>query len=127
ICHDLKEITPNCDVHFEASAPLLLSPDQAIGLALVVTELVANAAKHAYPDGTRGQIWVRLTRADGQIARISVRDEGVGLPLNLETSKRVGLGMGLTSALVKQSDAKLRIERHAPGTEFVLDVPVKNE
>ena len=56
------------------------------------------------------------------LARISVRDEGVGLPLNFETSKRVGLGMRLTSALVKQTDAKLRIERHARGTEFVLDV-----
>src|SRR5262249_11145384 len=53
ICRDLNEITPNCDVHFEGSGPLLFNTDQAISLALVVTEMVANAAKHAYGTDVR--------------------------------------------------------------------------
>src|SRR5215813_4635025 len=80
ICRDLNEITPNCDVYFEGSGPLLFNTDQAISLALVVTEMVANAAKHAYPGGKHGTIWVRLARASGEVACISVCDEGVGLP-----------------------------------------------
>jgi two-component sensor histidine kinase len=127
ICHDMAEVTANCDVSFEAAEPFLFDTDRAIGVALVVTELVANAAKHAYPNGTRGQIWVRLLHAGGGIARVSVRDEGVGLPLDFETKRGTGLGMRLTSALVKQTAAKLRIERRAPGTEFVLDVSVRDE
>ena len=126
ICHDLSEVTAHCDVSFEAAEAFFFDTDRAIGVALVVTELVANAAKHAYPNGTRGQIWVHLMHAGGGIARVSVRDEGVGLPVDFET-KRTGLGMRLTSALVKQTGAKLRIERRAPGTEFVLDSSVRDE
>jgi two-component sensor histidine kinase len=123
ICHDLDGATPNCDVYCEALGPLLLNTDQAIGLALVVTELVANAAKHAYPDGKHGSIWVRLARADGEVARVSVCDEGVGLPPDFEIDKKVGLGMRLVMALVKQTQAQFRIERRARGTEFVLEIP----
>ena len=89
-------------------------------------ELVANAAKHAYPNGVRGRIWVRLMRF-ADVAQVSVRDEGVGLPVDFATRKRVGLGMRLIHALVQQTEAKLRIERPERGTEFVLDISVKDE
>src|SRR5215472_10896394 len=56
ICKDLNQIIPNCDILFDASGQFLFNTDQAINLALVVNELVANAAKHAYPDGSRGPI-----------------------------------------------------------------------
>jgi two-component sensor histidine kinase len=124
ICRDLSDITPNCDVYFEGSGPLMFNTDQAISLALVVTELVANAAKHAYPGGTHGSIRVRLARGDGELARVSVCDEGVGLPSDFESDKRVGFGMRVVKALAKQTRARLRIERRARGTEFVLEIPV---
>jgi two-component sensor histidine kinase len=126
ICHDLKEVTPNCDISFEGSEALFLTTDRAIGLALIVTELVANAAKHAYPGSTCGQIWVHLTRGADELARVSVRDEGVGLPADFETDKSGGLGMRLARALAQQTGAELRTERHARGTEFVLEIPVKH-
>jgi two-component sensor histidine kinase len=123
ICRDLNDVIPNCDVSFEASEPLFLNTDRAISLALVVTELVANAAKHAYADGTPGVIWVHLARAEGEVVRVSVGDEGVGLPADVEIDKKVGLGMRLIRALAKQSQARVRIVRHAHGTEFVLEIP----
>jgi two-component sensor histidine kinase len=126
ICHDLEEVTPNSDLYFEASGPVFIGTDNAIALALVVTELVANAAKHAYPDGVRGRIWVRLMRF-ADVVQVSVRDEGVGLPVDFATGKGVGLGMRLIRALVQQTEAKLRIERHERGTEFVLDIFVKDQ
>ena len=48
-----------------------------------------------------------------------------GLPVDFATRKRVGLGMRLIHALVQQT-AKLRIERPERGTEFVLDISVKD-
>jgi len=54
-------------------------------------------------------------------------DEGVGPPVGFATRKRVGLGMRLIHALVQQTEAKLRIERPERGTEFVLDISMKDE
>jgi two-component sensor histidine kinase len=127
ICHDLNEITPNCEVRFEALAPFLLNTDLAINLALVVTEMVTNAAKHGYPDGTRGSVWVRLARAGDEVARLSVCDEGVGLPADFETNKKAGFGMRVVRALAKQTRAQLRIERRTRGTEFVLEIPLRTD
>jgi two-component sensor histidine kinase len=124
ICKDLEEVITNCDVSFEASKPLFLTADRAIGVALVVTELVVNAARHAYPEGTRGRIWVRLATPEDEAAAVSVRDAGVGLPADFETAKSAGLGMRLTRALAKQTGAQLRVERHLPGTEFILEIPL---
>ena len=76
ICKDLEEVTTNCDVSFEASKTLFLATDRAIGVSLVVTELVVNAARHAYPEGTRGRIWVRLATPEDEAAAVSVRDAG---------------------------------------------------
>ncbi len=121
ICHDLNEVTPNCEVCLEASGPLLLDTDRAITVALAVTELVSNAAKHAYPASQHGLIWVRLAQVDGDVVRVSVRDEGVGLPPDFGIAKKVGLGMRLVNALTKQMRAQLRIEPCRPGTEFVLE------
>jgi two-component sensor histidine kinase len=123
ICRDLQEVTPNCDVSFDASEPLFLNTDRAISVALVVTELVANAAKYAYPNGTHGAICVRLGRVDGEVARVSVNDEGVGLPPDFEIDKKVGLGMRLIGALARAAKGQVRIERRAHGTEFVLEIP----
>ena len=123
ICLDLQDVMPNCEILFEASEPMYLNTDRAISLALVVTELAANAAKHAYPDKARGQIWVRLTRGAGETARVSVRDDGVGLPRDFDIGKAGGLGMRLARALTKQAGAKLGFERHSRGTEVIVEIP----
>jgi two-component sensor histidine kinase len=79
VCKDLQQIIPNCDILFVASSQFFFNTDQAINLALGVTELVTNAAKHAYPDGRRGPIQVRVGRVNDTVASISVGDEGSGL------------------------------------------------
>jgi two-component sensor histidine kinase len=100
-----------------------MGTDRAIRLALLVTELVTNAAKHAYPDGKSGHILVGVMRGDGEIARISVRDDGVGLPHGFELEgRRHGLGMRLAKALAQQSEAKFAAKRLAHGTEFVIEL-----
>jgi two-component sensor histidine kinase len=121
VCGDLSEATPNCDVACNAPDKLLMSTDRAIRVALLVTELVSNAAKHAYPDGKQGRIQVSVTRGDGETACICVRDEGVGLPpaFDLESRGR-GLGMRLAKALAQQSEARITVKRLANGTEFVI-------
>lgn len=105
---------------------LFMSTNRAIRAALVVTELVTNAAKHAYPNGQSGQIWVRLERVVGDNARITVRDEGTGLPPNFEIGRGQGLGMRLTAALAQQTEASVRVDRLAKGTAFVIELPLQS-
>jgi two-component sensor histidine kinase len=124
ICGDLQEVTPNCELVFDGPEPVVLDTDRAINVAVVVNELVANAARHAYPNGTRCRIWVRLDRKGENLARVSVRDEGLGLPPDFGASKPTGLGMRLARALASQTEARLLIERHAPGTEFILEISI---
>src|SRR5499427_4021347 len=125
ICKDLNQVIPNGDILFDASGQFLFNTDRAINVALVVTELVANAAKHAYPDGGRGPIRVRVGRVDDTVVGISVRDHGSGLTPDFEIMKGTGFGMRLVKALVNQMHGQLRVERHPPGTEFVLEIPIE--
>ena len=127
VCGDLTDIAPHCDVVCDASEALFMSTDRAIRVALLLTELVTNAAKHAYPEGHPGRIWVRLTRGDGEIAVISVRDEGVGLPNDFDLDRGDGLGMRLTMALAQQSNAEVRASRLGTGTEFLITMPLEEK
>ena len=125
VCGDLNEVTPHCEVVCDAPETIFMSTDRAIRVALLVTELVTNSAKHAYPDGQSGRVWVGLARGNGETARITVRDDGVGLPADFEMGRGTGLGMRLAMALAQQTDAVIRANRLASGTEFVIEVPLE--
>jgi two-component sensor histidine kinase len=127
VCQDRTDSTPDSEVTFQAEHeftenPVLLDTDRAIAMALAVTELVLNAARHAYPNGMRRHVWVCMSRGDNLLV-VSVRDEGSGLPPNFQT-KGTGFGTRLVSALVKQMCGRLRVERLQPGTAFVIEIPM---
>jgi len=123
VCRDLQELTPSCDIRFEGAEPIFLTTDRAISVAVIVTELIINAAKHAYPECGRGEVWVCIDRGGPDVARVSVRDEGTGVPADFETRRHSGLGMRLARALARQTEATFRIERPARGAAFVLEIP----
>lgn len=123
ICNDLQQFIHNCDISCGASDEFFFNADRAIDTALVVTELITNAAKYAYPDGRRGPIEVSVRRVGETIVRISVRDEGSGLAPDFEAGTGDGFGMRLVKALVKQMRASFQVERHVRGTEFILEIP----
>jgi two-component sensor histidine kinase len=125
VCGDLNEVAPHCEVVCAAPETLFMSTDRAIRVALLVSELVTNSAKHAYPDGQSGRVWVSLARGNGEAARITVRDKGVGLPPDFEMGRGTGLGMRLMMALAQQTDAAVRVNRLASGTEFVIEAPLE--
>jgi two-component sensor histidine kinase/DNA-binding NarL/FixJ family response regulator len=123
VCADFAEVMPHCDVVCEAGAQILMATDRAIRLALLVTELVTNAAKHAYPDGKEGRIWVRARRVDQTLVQILVRDEGAGLAADFDWRQTSTLGMRLVAALAEQSQVSVDVRRLPKGCEFVIDVP----
>jgi len=67
---------------------------------------------------------VTLAQTAEQGFSISVRDEGIGLPLSFDAAKSKGLGMRLVTAFAQQLNGALDIRSTSPGTEFVVRVPV---
>ena len=87
--------------------------DVSVSLGLIVTELVINALKHAYPDGRSGHIVVGY-RARGPNWTLSVDDDGLGMPTGDKEAKP-GLGTSIVEALAKQLEARIDIIGNKPG------------
>jgi two-component sensor histidine kinase len=124
VCRDSDEIVSCCDVQIEAQPGMTMAVDRAISMALIVVELITNAAKYAYQDKPGGKISVRVERAGDNEIALSVRDEGIGLPAGFDPFKAKGLGMRIVSSFTKQLGARLTVASHAPGTEFCLRAPL---
>lgn len=89
---------------------------QAESLGLIVTELVMNALKHAFPDEkVEGQIAVAYDVA-GTNWKLSVSDNGVGRPDGVFAQPRTGLGTGIVKALSHQLDAQVETLAGPKGT-----------
>jgi two-component system, sensor histidine kinase PdtaS len=88
------------------SAPLHFDLDTTIPLALIVTEAITNAFKHAFPAGRSGTVHVEGRQSDG-VTTIRIADDGVGLPSDWEDLQARSLGLKLLRVLAEQIDAKL--------------------
>ena len=91
----------------------------SISLGLVVTELVINALKHAFPDDRQGRIVVGYGRK-GEDWTLSVTDDGVGMSPDSDAAK-AGLGTNIVQALAKQLQAEISVVDQKPGTAVSLE------
>ena len=95
-----------------------VSADDSVSLGLVVTELVINALKHAFPGGRAGRIVVGY-KSTGPDWSLSVADDGVGMPPDAD-SRTPGLGTSIVAALAQQLRAEVRLAESGPGTRVSL-------
>ena len=89
--------------------------DVSVSMGLIVTELVINAIKHAFPDRTTGGKIIVSFASDGGAWLLSVADNGTGMPVGKKRGKP-GLGTGIVEALSKQLDATVTVIDANPGT-----------
>jgi two-component sensor histidine kinase len=88
--------------------------DVSVSLGLIVTELVINALKHAFPDSRHGTIKVNY-HAQGPNWTLSVSDNGVGMPKD-DVSVKAGLGTSIVQALAAQLHGIIKVTDAVPGT-----------
>jgi two-component sensor histidine kinase len=124
ICKDLAASFPQCEILVEAQPGIVISTDRAVSSALIVNELVSNAAKHAYLGDGVGRIWVNVAATGDDNLSISVRDEGSGLPESFQFDNGKGLGARMVRALAEQLNASLAVVARHPGAEFILTAPL---
>jgi len=110
----------------EASG-VYLSMAQAIPCALVLNELVSNALKHAFKGGQEGRIEISMQRSAGGVVSLKVKDDGSGIPDNIDIYKANTLGLKLARNLVeKQLRGQIHLERNE-GAEFVIEFNAPQE
>ena len=122
LCHLLVNTPDTLQLHLDI-APVQLAIDQAIPCGLLVNELVTNALKHAFPEERAGELRITLQPvADGQMLRLCVADNGVGLPPDFSLEHHSSTGLQVASGLAGQLGGILQIGA-GTGTLFELAFP----
>ena len=122
LCRKLQETVPHtvsCTF-----GHLMISADKAIPLGLLINEIVTNAAKHAYPQGS-GEIRVSGEQRGAEL-HVEVSDRGIGLPLDFAIDQpRVSLGFKVIKSLLAQLNGRISLAVNSPqGVVVQLDVPL---
>jgi two-component sensor histidine kinase len=104
------EITLNAD-------PVEIDPDRAVAAGVLVTELIINAKKHAYPAG-KGQIRVGLRTINAHSAELSVEDDGIGSANGASSAPR-GLGTIIIQAMGFKLGSKIVFDPSHRGTRVM--------
>jgi two-component sensor histidine kinase/CHASE3 domain sensor protein len=90
------------DVTFHGEfEPLTINARDATTIGIVLGELITNALKHAFPDGSPGTIWAKFGKSDSGAAVLTVEDDGKGLSVDGEKSDS-GLGAMIVKQLARQ-------------------------
>jgi two-component sensor histidine kinase/GAF domain-containing protein len=96
-----------------------LNLETAHPCGLILNELVSNAFKHAFPHNRSGKIWVKLHQNSDNVVALTVRDNGIGFPQNIDFRQVDSLGMELVCTLIDQLDGHIELIRDN-GTTFDL-------
>ena len=112
-----------CEINPEE---VFLPVDQALPCALVINEILSNAYKHAFKGRKKGKIEISVEQKNGQI-RITVRDNGIGLPSDFDISHSNSLGLKLIRTLVQHQLKGTLTFISRNGTEISMEFPVMIE
>jgi PAS domain S-box-containing protein len=96
--------------------------DAAVPCGLIANELITNALKHAFPSQKNGTITVGLNRRSPELVELSVRDDGIGFPSDLDYREMTTMGMNIIESLVQQIDGVMTLDT-SKGTTFVVAFP----
>jgi two-component sensor histidine kinase len=121
LCEALRSVTENDErIRFEAKVEegILVDADTAVPLGIVLTELITNAVKYAFPSPRSGTILAQAQRSQRGRVEVVIRDDGVGISHFREGS----LGYGLVQSLVKQIRGEIDI-RSGAGLTVTISFP----
>jgi two-component sensor histidine kinase len=127
VCKALNENVAHCEIATDVVDGIVIGTDRAIAIALIVNELITNAAKYAYTNELGGKILVKVGRETPDSFLIVVRDFGVGVRPDFDVHKANGLGMRIVTTFAKQLEATIAVHSPVSGTEFIISIPLNVE
>ncbi|MCE8428361.1 MAG: hypothetical protein J5U19_08250 [Candidatus Methanoperedens sp.] len=99
---------------------VILNLDTATPCGLIVTELVSNAFKHAFPADRKGDVHIRFFSVNNEKYTMIISDNGIGFPEDIDFRKTTTLGLQLVTSLVGQLDGTIELDKRG-GTEFKIE------
>ena len=121
LVEDLRESLPAGVTIELASAPVMVSPDTAVSVGVIVNELVSNAAKYAFDPGRKGQIEVRLESETAGGFAVTVEDDGSGFDTR-DAPVGTGLGTRIVDAIARSLGTTVQAIDKTGGTALRLSV-----
>ena len=135
---NLEETTGKLQETNDEDDDVSLDIDTAIPCGLILSELVSNSLKHAFPEGREGEIRIEFTgghrvaaptednnRSPSEEFTLIVSDNGVGFPQDLDFRSTESLGLKLVIALTDQLEGTIELDRSS-GTAFKIKFRAKN-
>jgi two-component sensor histidine kinase len=113
---------PGIACSVKAATGLVLPPDAAVPMALILAEALANAMEHGFVGRDAGRVDVVLEH-EGEQMMLQVRDNGNGLPAQFDIGKADSLGLRISRVLSRQLGATYTLEDAGPGCRMRLTLP----
>lgn len=106
--------------------PVSVPTDRAVSVGMIVTELLTNAYKYAYPDGKAGEVRVVMRRRSDSIAVLTVEDDGIGWDGTGEP-QGTGLGSRIVNAMATQLGTSITYGDSRRGTSTSLELELAGD
>jgi two-component sensor histidine kinase len=104
--------------------PIELGLEQAVPCGLILSELMTNTFKYAFPGQNRGKVTVSFHQVEGGRVELTVEDNGIGLDPELLSGRGKTLGLRIVGILTNQLDGTLE-HKACPGTRIVMRFPLR--
>ena len=105
---------------------ITVTTEVAAPIGLILTEMLTNVFKYAYPVSKAGRVEVSLKSKDG-IAYLEVRDDGAGIPEGFDPATQSGMGLKLIRGLVGQIGGEWSMTRLDQGTSSKISIPLSKD
>ncbi len=129
--HTCRLENTNVSLNLDLEESIFFDMDTAVPLGMIVNEIVSNSFKYAFSGRDGGEIQIILHRKedikDGNTEYVlTISDNGVGIPENIDFENTETLGLQLVNILVDQLDGEIELKRDK-GTEFTISFSVEEK
>ncbi|MDG0982547.1 MAG: PAS domain-containing protein [Tateyamaria sp.] len=103
--------------------PLNASMEIASRVGLVTSELLSNSFEHAFDRIETGLVEVRMSQLSGGGLRLTVSDDGLGIPNSMQWPSTATMGGRMVAGLIEGLEGTMQLGRGAAGSYVTIDVP----
>jgi len=97
------------------------SLNMAVTCGLIVTEIISNSFKYAFENRTDGEISISTEKISDEVCRLTIGDNGIGLPDTIDFDNTNTLGIKIIRTLVRQLNGTMKIDT-SNGTKYIIDI-----